>query len=114
MKKIIIQVGLELVFGPILKNNKLDDGSLSSGSNIVDNDPIINDLDKKTNELWISLFSKDENSSSGFKFDYEKEKALAPELLNLINLLLKRLNEINDGSYELQDMISEHLQSLIQ
>ena len=40
MDKISIYVGLELVFGPILKNNQLEDGTFSSGSEIVDNDSV--------------------------------------------------------------------------
>ena len=113
MDKIAIYVGLELVFGPILKDNQLEDGSFSSGSKIVDNDLIVKNLDKKINELWCTLYSKDKTSNSGFRFDEVKEKELAPQLLEMINKLIDRLNEINDGSYEIEDMITDHLKSLI-
>ena len=113
MDKISIYVGLELVFGPILKNNQLEDRTFSSGSEIVDNDSILKALDKKTNALWCTLFSKDKTSDSGFRFDEVKEKELAPQLLEMIKKLIDRLNEINDGSYEVVDMITGHLRSLI-
>lgn len=113
MDKIAIYVGLELVFGPILKDNQLEDGSFSSGSKIVDNDLIVKNLDKKINELWCTLYSKDKTSNSGFRFDEVKEKELAPQLLEMINKLIDRLNKINDGSYEIEDMITDHLKSLI-
>lgn len=113
MDKISIYVGLELVFGPILKDNQLEDGTFSSGSKIVDNDLILKNLDKKINELWCTLYSKDKTSNSGFRFDEVKEKELAPQLLEMINKLIDRLNEINDGSYEIEDMITDHLKSLI-
>ena len=113
MDKISIYVGLELVFGPILKDNQLEDGSFSSGSKIVDNDLIVKNLDKKINELWCSLYLKDKTSNSGFRFDEVKEKVLAPQLLEMINKLINRLNEINDGSYEIEDMITYYLKSLI-
>lgn len=113
MDKISIYIGLELVFGPILKNNQLEDGTFSSGSKIVDDDSILKNLDKKINELWCTLYSKDETSNSGFRFDEVKEKELAPKLLEMINKLINRLNEINDGSYEVEDMITDHLKSLI-
>lgn len=113
MDKISIYVGLELVFGPILKDNQLENGSFSSGSKIVDNDLIVKNLDKKINELWCTLYSKDKTSNSGFKFDEVKEKELASQLLEMINKLIDRLNEINDGSYEIEDMITDHLKSLI-
>ena len=113
MDKIAIYVGLELAFGPILKDNQLEDGTFSSGSKIVDNDLIVKNLDKKINELWCTLYSKDKTSNSGFMFDEVKEKELAPQLLEMINKLIDRLNEINDGSYEIEDMITDHLKSLI-
>lgn len=113
MEKVVILIGLELVFGPILKDNQLEDGSFSSGSKLVDNDETLTKLDKETNDLWCSLFSKDETSHSGFSFDFEKERELAPTLLKLINQIKVRLGEINDGSFEVQDMISDHLKSLL-
>ncbi len=113
MDKISIYVGLELVFGPILKNNQLEDGTFSSGSKIVDDDLILKNLDRKINDLWCTLYSKDETNDSGFHFDEVKEKELAPQLLEMINKLIDRLNEINDGSYEVEDMITDHLKSLI-
>ncbi len=113
MDKNLIYVGLELVFGPILKDYQLEDGTFSSGSKVVDDDLVLSDLDKKINKLWCSLYSKDETSDSGFKFDEVKEKELAPQLLEMINKLIDRLNEINDGSYEVEDMITDYLKSLI-
>lgn len=113
MDKILIYVGLELVFGPILKDKQLEDGTFSSGSKIVDDDLVLEKLDKKINELWCTLYTKDETSNSGFRFDEIKEKELAPQLLEMINKLIERLNEINDGSYEIEDMITDHLKSLI-
>lgn len=79
----------------------------------MDNDLILKNLYKKINELWYTLYSKDKTSNSGFRFDEIKEKELAPQLLEMINKLINRLNEINDGSYEIEDMITDHLKSLI-
>ena len=113
MEKVIILIGLEFIFGPILKDDQLEDGSFTSGSKIVDDDPVINKLDKETNELWCSLYSKDEKSPDGLHFAAEKEKEIAPKLLDLINQIKARLAQINDGSFEVEDMISEHLLSLV-
>ena len=46
-------------------------------------------------------------------FNEVKEKELAPQLLKMINKLIDRLNEINNGSYEIENMITDHLKSLI-
>lgn len=113
MKKQLIQIGLELVFGPLLKDEVDENGNDSTGVKLVDDDIQLQNLDKEINELWCTLYSKDEASDSGFRFDEEREKELAPQLLEMINKLIDRLNEINDGSYEIEDMITDHLKSLI-
>ena len=79
----------------------------------MDNDLIFKNLDKKINELWYTLYSKDKTSNSGFKFDEVKEKELASQLLEMIYKLIDRLNEINDGSYKIENMITDYLKSLV-
>ncbi len=108
-----IYIGLDDVFGPIFKDYIDEDGNESSGSEIVDNDPIAKSLDKEIFDMWYSLFSKDPNSPTGFRFDIEGEKKLAPILLEKINKLIERLNEINDGSFEIVDMTTEYLKKII-
>ena len=104
MEKDIIQIGLEFVFGPLLKDEVDENGNDSTGVKFVD---------EETSDLWCSLWSNDPESPSGMHFDEIREKELAPRLLDLINKLIDRLNEINDGSYEIEDMITEHLKALI-
>ena len=113
MEKDIIQIGLEFVFGPLLKDEVDENGNDSTGVKFVDDDVILQKLDKETSDLWCSLWSNDPESPSGMHFDEIREKELAPRLLDLINKLIDRLNEINDGSYEIEDMITEHLKALI-
>ena len=113
MEKIVIQIGLELAFGPLLKDEEDENGNETTGVKFVDDDEIVKSIDKETNDLWCSLYSRDPKSPDGLHFDEAKEKELAPRLLELIQRLIARLNEINDGSYEIEDMISEHLKELI-
>lgn len=113
MDKLVIQIGLEFVFGPLLKDEQDEFGNESTGSKLVDNDKLVQSLDKEINILWCSLYSEDQKSPDGLHFDKAREKELAPQLLEMINELIKRLNEINDGSFEIQDMITDYLKSLI-
>lgn len=113
MDKQIIYIGLEFLFGPIQKLEKNENGDLITGIEVIDNDEYIQKLDKETNELWCSLWKNDLISSSGVKFDNKKEKELAPKLLDLIDKLINRLKQINDGTYEIEDMITDHLKKLI-
>jgi len=113
MEKQIIQIGLEFVFGPLLKDNTDEYGNENTGIKIIDNDSICNNLNDEINNLWCSLYSEDKNTSDGLRFDSVKEKELAPLLLEKIGNLISRLNEINDGSFEIEDMITDYLKSLV-
>lgn len=113
MNKTTIHIGLEFLFGPIQKLRTNENGDEITGVTVIDENESIQSLDKEINDLWCSLYSKDENSPDGLHFDKDKEKELAPQLLEMITKLIDRLNKINDGSFEIQDMITDYLKSLI-
>lgn len=113
MEKEIVYLVLEFLFGPIQKFKENEKGEIITGIETIDKDEILQKLDKDINNLWCSLWSKDSNSPSGMHFDEVREKELAPQFLEMINKLIDRLNEINDCSYEIEDMITDHLKSLI-
>ena len=112
-EKDTVYISFEFVFGPILKDYTDEDGNDSSGSKIVDNDPIAQAIDKEVDEMWCNLFSKDPDSPTGLHFDIEGEKKLAPILLEKITQLIERLNEINDGSFEVVDWATKYLKEII-
>lgn len=109
MEKKILVLSLDFIFGPISKDYQDENGNEITRIKVVDNDELCNNLDKEINDLYSSLWISDEKEPSGYSFDETKEKELAPKLLELINKLINRLNEINDGSYEIDDMITSHL-----
>ena len=113
MNKTTIHIGLEFLFGPIQKLRTNENGDEITGVAVIDENESIQSLDKKINDLWCSLYTKDENSPDGLHFDKDKEKELAPQLLEMITKLIDRLNKINDGSFEIKDMITDYLKSLI-
>jgi len=109
MEKETIYIGLEYLFGPIQKFVKSDDGNLYTGIKVIDEDDLIQKLDKEINDIWCNLWVNDNNESGGLKFEVKKAKELVKQLIDMSNELLNRLNDINDGSYEIEDMISEQL-----
>ena len=47
-------------------------------------------------------------------FDSEREKQIAPELLSMIEKLIARLEQINDGTYVVEDRETPRLKALIE
>lgn len=47
-------------------------------------------------------------------FDAKREKEIAPELHSIVEKLIARLDEINDGSYVVEDRETPKLKSLIE
>lgn len=113
MIKKTIHIGLEFLFGPIQKLQVDESGNEITGLPLIDSNEEIQLLDKEINEIWCSLYSKDENSPDGLYFDKAREKELAPKLLGMIQTLVAKLEEINDGSFQIDDMITDYLKSLI-
>ena len=113
MKKTTIYIGLEFIFGPIQKLHIDENGNEVTGIPLIDKNERIQQLDKQINDLWCSLYTEDKESPDGLKFDKNREKVLAPQLLKMIEELINRLNAINDGSFTIHDMITDYLKSLI-
>ncbi len=112
MEKKILVLSLDFIFGPISKDYQDEKGNEITGIKVVDEDAICNNLDKEINDLYSSLWVSNKKEPSGYSFDEKREKEIAPKLLELINRLINRLNEINDNSYEIDDMVSCHLAEL--
>ena len=113
MGKELIQIGLEFLFGPIQKFEEDVDGNEITGIKVIDEDRITQELDKEIGEKWCDLWENDPNETSGMRFDEVKEKELASWFLEMLNKLIARLEEINDGSYEIEDMITDHFKELL-
>jgi hypothetical protein len=113
MEKEILVLSLDFIFGPISKDFQDENGNEITGIKIVDNDQICQELDKEINNLYCSLWIPDEKEPSGYSFDNIKEKELAPKMIELINQLINRLNGINDGSFEIEDMVTNYLKALL-
>ena len=109
--KIQIYIDLQYIYGPILKSRVNKNGKYVTGIKVIDNDSTIQKLDNKINKLWCTLYSG--TSFDRTTFNELKEMEVAPKLLEMIEKLIKRLNEVNDGTFEVVDMITEYLKNLI-
>lgn len=81
-----------------------------TGVEVIDNDLELNDLNEKAYALYSSFYVFDEDEACRFNSIIAKEHL--NELKELITKIKDRLNVLNNGSFELNDMISDQLREL--
>lgn len=105
-----IKIMLDYLQGPIWLSDS-GTGEPITGISIIDTDPIIKELNYKCSELYNSYYEFDSHGEACW-FNSEQEKADRDIMLDWISQLVSRLNELNDGSYVVEDLETERLKSL--
>ena len=82
-----------------------------TGIDVVDNDVYIQKLNNEIQDLYSSYYKIDYNDEPVY-FDKEQEKKDKYKMLDLLKKLIKRLNELNDGSFEIDDRETERVKNL--
>lgn len=72
---------------------------------LISNDTILQNLNEEASILYDSFFDFDVGDKPCF-FDEEGYKATFPQMKELIEKIKQRLNEINDGSFTIEDYIT--------
>lgn len=107
----IIKLELDFLNGPIVKDIfSTSKNKLVTGIDIIDNDFELNDLNEKASALYSSFYEFDGDEACRFNSTIAKEHLY--ELRELITKIKVRLNNLNDGSFELNDMVSDQLREL--
>lgn len=109
MKK--IEIILDLGDGPVVSkyyDEKSD--SLLTGIDVVDNDVYIQKLNNEIQDLYSSYYKINYNNQPVY-FDKEQEKKDKYKMLDLLGKLTKRLNELNDGSFVIDDRKTERVKT---
>jgi len=104
------KIMLDFLQGPIWLSD-IETGEPNTGIDVVDTDLIVKELNYKCAELFNGYYEFDSHENACW-FNYEKERADKCIMLDLITKLVSRLNEINDGSYIVEDCETERLQNL--
>lgn len=110
MKKIKIVLELDYLLNPI-EDSVFDDGTLFTDIDVINNDKIVKDLNSKIGKKYSSYYEFDSHDQPCY-FNKEQEIKDKDLMLVLINKLIKRLDEINDGSYEVVDNITNVFKNL--
>ena len=110
MKKLIIM--LDFISGPIWKDVfDTKKKELVTGIDVVYDDEYIQKLNDEISNLYSSYYKINYNDEPVY-FDKEQEKKDKYKMLYLLGKLIKRLDEINDGSFEIDDRETERLKNL--
>lgn len=110
MKKLIIM--LDFISGPLWKDiYDKKKKELVTGIDVVDDDEYIQKLNNEISDLYSSYYKINYNHEPVY-FDKEQEKKDKYKMLALLEKLKKRLYEINDGSFEIDDRETKRVKNL--
>ena len=78
---------------------------------LIHGDAVLMTLNEKAADMFDAYYEFDTNDVPCW-FNYEKERTEKDAMLTLIERMVARLNEINDGSFVIEDLESERLRAL--
>ena len=103
---------LDFISGPLWKDiYDTKKKELVTGIDVVDDDEYIQKLNNEISDLYSSYFKINYNDEPVY-FDKEQEKKDKYKMRALLGKLKKRLYEINDGSFEIDDRETERVKNL--
>ena len=105
---IVIKIMNEFLHSPIWT---YEDDFITDDYPIISDDTQLQELSKQIEELFSSYYEFDSHDQPCW-FNHEKEKADKELMLELISKLIARLNEINDGSFIIEDTETPRLMEL--
>lgn len=107
----MIKLELDFLIGPIIKDVfSASKNKLVTGIDIIDNDLELNDLNDKTSTLYSSFYEFDKDEACRFNNTLAKEHL--DELKELIEKIKNKLNTLNDGTFKLNDLVTEQFHEL--
>ena len=106
MDKKIVKIQLDYLQGPIWISD-IETGEPITGIDIVDNDSKVIEINKKIGQRYSSYYEFDSHGQVCW-FNEEQKQADTSIMLGWIKELKDRLEEINDGSFVIEDCETEN------
>ena len=103
-----IKIMTEFLHSPIWT---YDEGIVTDDISVILEDEKVQVLCEKIENMFSGYYEFDSHDQACW-FNYEQEKADKHIMLDLITQLITRLNEINDGSFMIEDLETERLKNL--
>ena len=110
MGKEIVRIQLDFLQGPIWISDA-ETGQPMTGIDIIDNDEKMRKINYEISTLYSSYYEFDSHDQACW-FNEEQEKKDKEKMISLLKQLIDRLNELNDGSFLVEDYETERLEKL--
>lgn len=110
MSKEIVKIKLDFNQGPIWISD-VETGQPITGIDIIDNDEELRKINFEISTLYSSYYEFDSHDQACW-FNEEQEKKDKEKMISLLKQLIDRLNELNDGSFIVEDHETERLEKL--
>ena len=110
MGKEIVKIQLDFLQGPIWISD-VETGQPMTGIDIIDNDEKLRKINYEISTLYSSYYEFDSHDQACW-FNEEQEKKDKEKMISLLKQLIDRLNELNDGSFIVEDYETERLEKL--
>ncbi len=105
-----VKLLLDYLQGPIWTSD-VQTGKPCTGIAVVDNDEDLRKVNLEISNLYSSYYEFDSHGQACW-FNEDQEKADKQKMLDLLGRLNVRLAEINDGSFEVEDLETPRIQAL--
>ncbi len=109
-EKQVIKIQLDYLQGPIWISDA-ETGEPMTGIELIDSDTVLKALNYQASHMYSAYYEFNSHDTPCW-FNLEKEKEEKEVLLDLISQIVARLNEINDGSFVVEDLETDRLLAL--
>lgn len=105
-----VKLMFDYLQGPIWTSD-VETGEPLTGIDIIDDDKALPDLNLRCSELYSECYEF-ENDNQPCIFNKETAKKNKKEILELLEKIKARLEEINDGSFYVEDLATKEIEEL--
>ncbi len=105
-----VKLMFDYLQGPIWTSD-IETGKPFTGIEIIDDDKVLPDLNLRCSELYSKCYEFDVNNQPCI-FNKEIANKNKKEILELLAKIKARLEEINDGSFYVEDLATKEIEEL--
>jgi len=103
-----VKLMFDYLQGPIWTSD-IETGEPLTGIDIIDDDKVLPDLNLRCSELYSECYEFDSNNQPCI-FNEVTAKKNKKEILELLSKIKDRLDEINDGTFYVEDLATKEIE----